>query len=98
MSYTVSGSPETIWLVYGDLEHDDKHGNFPDVTWCEDAQFDSDVEYVRVDLARQEIDRLRGALIAWCRADWYEDDPDVSAPAAVLNARRLTSEALEQKP
>jgi len=57
MSNTVSGSPETIWLVYGDIEHDCKHMDCPDVTWCKDAQFDSDVMYVRADLT--EIEQLK---------------------------------------
>jgi hypothetical protein len=42
--------PETIWLVYGDLEHDDTHTNCcasGEVMWCEDAQFAADVRYVR---------------------------------------------------
>ncbi len=53
----VTGSPAVIWLVYGDLEHDDKHSNFQEVTWCEDSQYDSDVKYVRAD----EVERLREA-------------------------------------
>ena len=50
----VTDAPETIWLVYGDLEHDDTHANCyrdGDVGWCDDAQFPSDVRYVRADIA-----------------------------------------------
>lgn len=64
----VTGAPAVIWLVYGELDHDDKHSNFPEVTWCEDAQFDSDVMYVRADLTeieqlKADNKRLRAALI-----------------------------------
>lgn len=48
----VTGSPEAIWLVYGDLERDDTHANCcaeGEVTWCEDAQFAADVRYTRTD-------------------------------------------------
>ncbi len=52
----VTGSPAEIWLVYGDLEHDDTHGQCcreGEVMWCEDAQFPADVRYIRADLAEQ---------------------------------------------
>lgn len=48
----VTGSPERIWLVYGDIERDCTHAECEgadSVSWCEDKQFDSDVEYVRAD-------------------------------------------------
>lgn len=48
----VTGSPEAIWLVYGELERDDTHANCcteGEVTWCEDAQFAADVRYTRTD-------------------------------------------------
>ena len=57
---SVTGSPETIWLVYGDLECDDTHRECcasGEVTWCEDRQFDSDVRYVREDVS--ELKGLR---------------------------------------
>ena len=49
---TVTGSPAAIWLVYGELEHDDTHAECyrsGEVTWCDDQQFPSDVRYVRAD-------------------------------------------------
>jgi hypothetical protein len=52
----VTGAPEAIWLVYGELEHDDTHANCADsgeVTWCEDAQFPADVRYTRTDLVAE---------------------------------------------
>ena len=57
----VSGAPDTIYLVYGELEHDDTHSECRkngEVMWCEDKQFQSDVRYVRADKA----DRLLSAL------------------------------------
>ena len=48
----VTGSPERIWLNYGDLERHDTHDECyrnGEVTWCQDSVFDSDVEYVRAD-------------------------------------------------
>lgn len=57
--------PESIWLVYGDIDesvhHRDCHGA---ALWCEDQQFDSDVPYIR---AREED------IIAWmyfCELPW----------------------------
>lgn len=62
----ISGAPETIWLVYGELEHDDTHAECRrsgEVTWCEDKQFDSDVRYVRADSPLlAEIDRLKAQV------------------------------------
>lgn len=53
----VTGSPETVWLVYGDLERDVTHRECcesGEVTWCEDAQFPADVRYLRADLLYQQ--------------------------------------------
>lgn len=50
----VTGSPDSIWLCYGDLQHDDTHAECcrsGEVTWCDARQDASDVRYVRVDLA-----------------------------------------------
>lgn len=57
----VTDPPDDLWLVYGDLEHDDTHWNCcrnGEVNWCEDKQYDSDVHYVRGD----RYDDLRTAL------------------------------------
>lgn len=60
----ITGAPDAIWLVYGELEHDDTHLAFcrdGEVTWCEDSQYPSDVRYVRADLYEAqaaEIERL----------------------------------------
>ena len=54
----VSGSPDAIWLVYGEIERDDTHANCctsGEVTWCEDPQFMADVRYVRGDLAAEMV-------------------------------------------
>jgi len=48
----VTDPPADLWLVYGELEHDDAHWiccRDGEVTWCEDKQYDSDVHYVRGD-------------------------------------------------
>ena len=88
----VTGAPAAIWLVYGDLDHDDKHSNFPEVTWCEDAQLDSDVMYVRADLTgieqlKAENERLRAALKPMTEGTHWITDEEVE------NARK----ALEEK-
>lgn len=70
----VTGAPEKIWLVYGDIEHDDTHTNLcssGEVTWCEDAQFQADVRYTRTDLVAERVhaavlaERERCATRAW---------------------------------
>ena len=61
----VTGSPDEIWLVYGDLERDDTHANCRasgEVTWCEDAQFPADVRYVHATTAEAKILALELAL------------------------------------
>lgn len=73
----VTGSPEAIWLVYGELEHDDTHANCcteSEVTWCEDAQFAADVRYTRTDRVGELV---RAAAVAererWIKGhDRYE--------------------------
>ena len=75
MSPRVTDAPAEIWLVYGDIELDSTHRECcasGEVTWCEDSQFESDVRYVRGDVAQQadaeltklraECERLRAAL------------------------------------
>jgi hypothetical protein len=60
----VTGSPDAIWLVYGDLEQDATHAECSDrgaVLWCEDAQFAADVRYTRTDLVAE---RVAGAAAA----------------------------------
>jgi hypothetical protein len=64
----VTDAPADLWLVYGELEHDDTHWNCcrdGEVSWCEDKQYDSDVHYVRGDRyddLRTEIERLTACL------------------------------------
>lgn len=84
----VTGAPETIWLVYGELEHDDTHANCADsgeVTWCEDAQFPADVRYLRADLLYHEA-----RLIAARALEDIANEPPVNgnemAQARVLMA------------
>ena len=71
----VTESPDTIYLVYGDLEEDTTHAEeqrHGEVHWCGDKQFTSDVQYVRADLVRAAMP-----------ANWA-DDPDTAALAQVL--------------
>lgn len=68
----VTGSPESIYLVYGDLseapEDDFTHGALTgaedSVTWCEQEQFSTDVKYIRADLADEAMAALRGLVEA----------------------------------
>lgn len=69
----VTGSPDAIWLVYGELEHDDTHANCADsgeVTWCEDAQFPADVRYLRADLLYHEARQIAGEALGPLRRLW----------------------------
>ena len=77
----VTDAPADIWLVYGELEHDDTHWNccrVGDVSWCEDKQNNSDVHYVRGDRYDDlcaEIERLRKKLAESCaehRSEIYD--------------------------
>ena len=58
----ITDAPAAIWLVYGDIERDCTHqecNRNGDVGWCEDKQFDSDVEYVRADTIEAQVERIR---------------------------------------
>ena len=69
----VTGAPETIWLVYGELEHDDTHANCcasGEVTWCEDAQFSADVRYLRADSLYAEAREIAAQAVAAERERW----------------------------
>ena len=64
----VTDAPETVWLVYGDLDRDSTHRECRDsgeVTWCEDAQFAADVRYLRADLLHQEARAIAAASDDW---------------------------------
>lgn len=43
----VTGAPERIFLVMGELDGPVRFGDLAEVTWSEDRQFDADIEYVR---------------------------------------------------
>ena len=58
----ITDAPAAIWLVYGEIEQDSTHWECArngDVGWCEDKQFDSDVEYVRADTIEAQAERIR---------------------------------------
>ena len=56
----VTGAPERMWLVVGDLEHDDTFEALRDeICWCEHQVGSSDIAYVRADTVAD----LRALLI-----------------------------------
>lgn len=68
----VKTSPARIYLVIGDnLEDGDEFNDLGDVTWCQDKQYETDIEYVRADVVREIVAaELRKALegrepVAW---------------------------------
>lgn len=49
-------APDSIWLCYGDIIQDEVHEQDGDnITWCEMAQDNADVKYIRADI----VDKLR---------------------------------------
>lgn len=99
----VTGAPETIWLVYGDIDHDETHANCcasGEVTWCEDAQFSADVRYLRADLLYHEAqviaaqrDSLRDAL----RKVLDSHDRYAKATMSYQNARENFSDSSDER-
>lgn len=58
----VTDAPDRIWLQYGDIDRDCTHAECyrdGDVTWCDHAIFDSDVEYVRADRLQAAVAEAR---------------------------------------
>lgn len=65
----VTGSPENIWLIYGEIDTDTAHDECHEISWCDEPQDAADVRYVRGDVAdrqaaeaealRRERDELR---------------------------------------
>ena len=52
----VKTSPERIHLVIGDnLEDGDEFNDLDEVTWCQDKQYDTDIEYVRADVVSEIV-------------------------------------------
>jgi hypothetical protein len=45
MKYKVTNPPERIFLVMGDVDQNCDFKECEEVMWCEDKQWDSDVEY-----------------------------------------------------
>lgn len=66
----VTGAPDSIYLTYGDLEKDCSHDEvyaLGEVLWCQDMIEESDVRYVRADLAEareRELLAQRDELLA----------------------------------
>ena len=95
----VTGSPDRIWLVYGELEHDDTHQEcylHGEVTWCQDKQFDGDVEYVRSDKLndfRALADSLAQVALYACELD--DDELKHELADLALNLRAAARGATE---
>ena len=70
--FKIHNAPDTIWLVYGDIEQDCNHGDCDEVTWCTAPQYEADIEYIRAsevagdkaELAalRVEVERLQARV------------------------------------
>ena len=81
----ITDAPAAIWLVYGDIERDCTHqecNRNGDVGWCDDKQFDSDVEYVRSDTIEAQAERIRVLREALEQAKnglgwWQESCPEL---------------------
>jgi hypothetical protein len=91
----VTGSPERIWLVYGELEHDDTHEALiaadNHVGWCGQSVFDTDQEYVRADIHQG----LCGALRDLLHDGWplHFGRPVMMEPKSVTVARAALAKA-----
>lgn len=84
----VTGSPEAIWLVYGELERDDTHANCcteGEVAWCEEAQFAADVRYTRTD----RVGELVCDAVAAEQKRWVGAIADMAKAAADNNDLRV---------
>ena len=89
----VTGAPDSIYLTYGDLEKDCSHDEvyaLGEVLWCQDMIEESDVRYVRADLAEArerellaQRDELLAALKAALKAGIIDIDgePDMARAA-----------------
>lgn len=55
--------PERIWLQHSEDGYPVPHYKVEtdEITWCEDKQYDSDVEYVRADLLSQQVEAANAA-------------------------------------
>ncbi len=85
----MSTAPEQIWLQRD--EDDTRHPRETEgVTWCEDKINDTDTEYMRADIARNEITRLRDTLTEIATA-YY------SAPEILREKARVAVEAPNAK-
>ena len=85
----ITDAPAAIWLVYGDIERDCTHqecNRNGDVGWCDDKQFDSDVEYVRSDTIEAQAERIRVLREALQRADEVLEDMGCNQTSAACRA------------
>lgn len=55
----VTDSPERIYLQYGDIDIDCTHDECEEVSWCNEPVYDSDIAYVRADIADTLRDKVR---------------------------------------
>lgn len=47
----ITDAPAVIHLVYGEINQDAKHSECSEVTWSQIPMYNSDVKYIRVDIA-----------------------------------------------
>lgn len=57
-------APERIYLVVGDVPENADFQYLSDVTWCADSQFDTDIEYVRTDIATEALGAAKGVELS----------------------------------
>lgn len=67
---SMKGIPEKIWLQ-ADPEYQNPQQFDADITWCEDQINNNDIEYVRADSVRVEIERL--TKIAKLTRDFFDE-------------------------
>ena len=66
----VTGCPESIWLIYGEVDTDTAHDECHEIGWCDEPLWPADVRYVRGDVADRHaadaaaLRRERDALAA----------------------------------
>jgi len=85
----VTDAPDTIYLNYGDIERDATHRECcasGEVTWCEDAVFESDVKYVRADRFEALVAALKKAndQAEHFEREWYLRGDQIEALQAEL--------------
>lgn len=89
--------PEVIWLQYhGDSEPEDGPVAMADVTWASEKIFDSDIQYIRSDVANHRANELQAELSAFyalLSGYHYMDPPDGGDVSPLEQMRRMADDA-----